>query len=557
MLVYCSRRNETAHVLKIIRPIEVGLTKSQQSLRRKIFPTFHNLLLRARSKNFLAVIMSVSGVESRLVEKIGIHVSARNLPKLHTFNVTDPFAVVFLLDKKKNTLVGSGYSETIKDSLNPSWIKLFNLDYLFEEEQEVVVQIFHQTSHPVQTDLGRHELIGEHRFILANLMVAPSQKIVAPLRNANRSGNLGEVEIRSEHVANTRDLFVASFAASKLVNKEGFFSKSDPFFEFSRMNEDGSYTMVWRSEHKDNTLNPVWGVKKIPMLNLCNGDIDRPLKIDIYDHERSGKHVFMGTTTTSVRAMLNGGNRPMPVVEPEKKSKKGYENSGTITAGNTSIEYHPAFVDFISGGLEISLSIGIDFTGSNGDPREPTSLHYLDPSNKTWNVYQQAIHAVAKVLEPYDTDKKYPVFGFGGRVRLPDGTFSPAQHCFPVYGGGNEVVGIPGIMQAYTDCLHNVMLSGPTLMAPIINAIGHSSAATGCTQENQKYNILLILTDGVVNDMDATKTAIIQASYQPMSVIIVGVGPADFRDMNELDSDKQKLSLHGATADRDIVQFVP
>jgi hypothetical protein len=42
-----------------------------------------------------------------------------------------------------------------------------------------------------------------------------------------------------------------------------------------------------------------------------------------------------------------------------------------------------------------------------------------------------------------------------------------------------------------------------------------------------------------------------------MSIIIVGVGSADFGSMIELDSDDQLLSFEGQTAVRDIVQFVP
>ena len=34
----------------------------------------------------------------------------------------------------------------------------------------------------------------------------------------------------------------------------------------------------------------------------------------------------------------------------------------------------------------------------------------------TPNTYQQAIQAVGNVLEPYDTDKLYPVYGFGAKV---------------------------------------------------------------------------------------------------------------------------------------------
>ena len=75
------------------------------------------------------------------------------------------------------------------------------------------------------------------------------------------------------------DIFIADFAAKKLANKEGFFSKSDPFMDVSRMNEDGQMTHVYRSAHIQNTLDPHWGVQRIPMYSLCNGDLDRPLKI--------------------------------------------------------------------------------------------------------------------------------------------------------------------------------------------------------------------------------------------------------------------------------------
>lgn len=49
-----------------------------------------------------------------------------------------------------------------------------------------------------------------------------------------------------------------------------------------------------------------------------------------------------------------------------------------------------------------------------------------------------------------------------------------------------------------------------------------------CSQERQKYTVLLILTDGVINDMDATIAALVHASTQPLSVIIVGVGSENF-----------------------------
>ena len=52
--------------------------------------------------------------------------------------------------------------------------------------------------------------------------------------------------------------------------------------------------------------------------------------------------------------------------------------------------------------------------------------------------------------------------------------------------------------------------------------------------------------------------AIVNAADLPLSIIIVGVGSADFEAMEELDGDTVRLtSPDGRVAARDIVQFVP
>lgn len=48
-----------------------------------------------------------------------------------------------------------------------------------------------------------------------------------------------------------------------------------------------------------------------------------------------------------------------------------------------------------------------------------------------------------------------------------------------------------------------------------------------------------------------------EASRLPLSIIIVGVGSANFQQMDILDGDTVRLSANGVYAERDIVQFVP
>ena len=44
-------------------------------------------------------------------------------------------------------------------------------------------------------------------------------------------------------------------------------------------------------------------------------------------------------------------------------------------------------MDYILGGTQLAVAIYVDFTGSNGSPNHPTSLHFMNPNSM--NPYQQ------------------------------------------------------------------------------------------------------------------------------------------------------------------------
>lgn len=47
----------------------------------------------------------------------------------------------------------------------------------------------------------------------------------------------------------------------------------------------------------------------------------------------------------------------------------------------------------------------------------------------------------------------------------------------------------------------------------------------------------MIITDGIINDMDKTIDEIVRGADLPLSIVIVGVGDADFDSMDVLDAD--------------------
>jgi hypothetical protein len=73
------------------------------------------------------------------------------------------------------------------------------------------------------------------------------------------------------------------------------------------------------------------------------------------------------------------------------------------------------------------------------------------------------------------------------------------------------------------------------------------------SQEEDKlsYTILLVLTAGNIENVKETKQQLIEASSDPLSVVIVGIGEADFKGMAFLDEHDTNLE-----EGRDITKFV-
>ncbi|XP_068381975.1 copine-3 isoform X2 [Eschrichtius robustus] len=345
--------------------------------------------------------------------------------------------------------------------------------------------------------------------------------------------------------------------ARKLDNKD-LFGKSDPYLEFHKQMSDGNWLMVHRTEVIKNNLNPVWRPFKISLNSLCYGDMDKTIKVECYDYDNDGSHDLIGTFQTTM-TKLKEASRNSPVEfecinEKKRQKKKSYKNSGVISVKQCEITVECTFLDYIMGGCQLNFTVGVDFTGSNGDPRSPDSLHYISPNGV--NEYLTAIWSVGLVIQDYDADKMFPAFGFGAQIP-PQWQVS---HEFPInFNPSNpNCNGIQGIIEAYRTCLPQIKLYGPTNFSPIINHVARFAAAATQQQTASQYFVLLIITDGVITDLDETRQAIVNAAKLPMSIIIVGVGGADFGAMEFLDGDGGSLrSPSGEVAIRDIVQFVP
>lgn len=165
---------------------------------------------------------------------------------------------------------------------------------------------------------------------------------------------------------------------------------------------------------------------------------------------------------------------------------------------------------------------------------------------------------MGNVLQYYDSDKEIPAYGFGAQVPPAKGR---ASHCFALNGDifAPECNALEGVVQAYQNALSKVALYGPTHFSEILAEINGRCEQIEISSYNQEYHILMIITDGIINDMQKTIDEVVRGSNLPLSIVIVGVGDADFDSMDQLDADEEPLysKKYRKYMARDIVQFVP
>jgi hypothetical protein len=226
--------------------------------------------------------------------------------------------------------------------------------------------------------------------------------------------------------------------------------KSDPFYEIhSRTeNEEGfiEWERIYRSKTIMDNLNPLWPEVVLDVSSLGEGNLNHPLKIVIFDHEKSGNHGFMGDMQLSVNRLMDASTEGIDDKKgaiPLHFSKSKGHKTKDVQAGKIMVlEAHirgvsdnfdemagvqvktgaplmltegkgkPNFMDYVIGGCEFNVCVAVDYSGSNGDPMKPGTLHYLDPLG-SFNDYERSIISLLNVLSRFDTDKHFALWGFG------------------------------------------------------------------------------------------------------------------------------------------------
>ncbi|XP_035975677.1 copine-7 isoform X2 [Halichoerus grypus] len=390
--------------------------------------------------------------------KVELRLSCRHLLDRDPLTKSDPSVVLLL--QSQSQWVQVDRTEVVRSSLHPVFSKVFTLDYYFEEVQKLRFEVY-DTHGPSSLGCQDDDFLGGMECTLGQI-VAQKKMTRALLLKFGRNAGKSTITVIAEDISGNNGYVELSFRARKLDDKD-LFSKSDPFLELYRVNDDQSEQLVYRTEVVKNNLSPVWEPFKVSLSNLCSCEETRPLKCLVWDYDSRGKHDFIGEFSTTFEEMQKAFGEDQAqwdcVNAKYKQKKRHYKNSGVVILAD--------------------LKVAIDFTASNGDPRNSCSLHYINPFQP--NEYLQALVAVGEICQDYDSDKRFSALGFGARIPPK----YEVSHDFAINFNpeDDECEGIQGVVEAYQNCLPRVQLYGPTNVAPIISKVARMAAAEEHTGE--------------------------------------------------------------------------
>lgn len=332
--------------------------------------------------------------------------SAGKLARRDVLSKSDPFAILYTCEPAPSALghpqyqakwVELGRTETVTDNQSPQWTRAVTTPFKFEEQQPLRISVWDWDSS------GQHDFLGQAEVPLGRLMAARGQTMTLPLSGAGSAPG-STVTIAGTEVKGTNDEFRFIASCKGLDKKDKLFGlpigSSDPFLVVNRVRADGSRTRAWQSAVIKKNLNPTWQETSVRVQTLCGGEPDSPIEIECFDWDSDGGHDFIGRTEVltlnRILADTGRGGVEYPLINPKKVSKSGYKHSGTVSLPRAAIVRTPSILDYVKGGAQINLMCAVDFTGSNGDPRTPSSLHYMNPHVP--NEYLSALQAVGSIL---------------------------------------------------------------------------------------------------------------------------------------------------------------
>ena len=174
--------------------------------------------------------------------KVQVSIACRNLPDLDAIGKSDPYCILYAKAEKDIKWTRMGRTETIAESLDPNFAKIFQINYKFERNQVIKVEVFDE-------DSDDDELIGNCEVFLNKILTAKNQTYKDELFISQKKvdkvkkGGRGKIFLTANSVNSSNDVakmdIICHILDIKKKEKKGFLC-------FCKPPEDNPFLVIER-----------------------------------------------------------------------------------------------------------------------------------------------------------------------------------------------------------------------------------------------------------------------------------------------------------------------
>ena len=210
---------------------------------------------------------------------------------------------------------------------------------------------------------------------------------------------------------------------------------------------------------------------------------------------------------------------------------------------NNSISDELSLFDYFKSGIKLSCYISLDFS-------KGYNPYIIEEKN---NYFESILKSITFIILNYTLKHSIFLYGIGGKLNIEDNF----NQVFNI--NKNEIDAsinsIDKILGSYNNCLKEITSDYKIYLSPLINKVNNE---INNLHEVKNYNILFILLKENIyyDDIKNTIDFIIESSYLPLTIIIIGVGNTNFEEMNTAFNSIPNIASNGIKKYRNNVLFI-
>jgi hypothetical protein len=433
---------------------------------------------------------------------INIHVSAENLSNGKFFTNTDPLCTLFI--QGPHGWQEYGRTEVCWNIVNPLWIRPFTY-HVRDGPQLLMFSIFDIICDSLS--LSQQRPLGDCQLDLAALLGSPDQFVDLEIFGPSTSDAKGVLHVHFYDIAPCQGSLFFRFS---LKNLTSHLRKPNPFFVIQRLSPKGNaWISIYKSKVIAGKATPEWDRVELSLQFLCGGDLQRLIRIQVYDCKNMNTDNLIGFADTSVEILIGNADNLQLCDSNGKKT-------GVLSAVLIQHWTGPRLFDLRLRGVQLGTMLAIDFSSTSINAVTSNRVAHTEVGVFS---YHAAINDTCDLLHPLTMGQPYLAYGFAdfpGPEKLVSLTMGEMGH------QRDFIPNLKRVIQLYSQAKQKTMYPNRACVAPVVRKA--REVAQMRWAEERTITILVILTNGRFCDLQEGIDEVVNAQFDPLCVIMVVMG---------------------------------